>query len=66
MGQKKKVCLVDQVGCRQVEFRARKVSRRRKIDLSVCLISYCLAASSGTASANFLMAEVPFQLPREL
>ena len=33
MRKKKKVCLMDLVGGRHIKFRARNLSRRRKIDL---------------------------------
>ena len=57
MGQKKKVCLMDRVGRRHVEFRARNVSRGGKINLPDSLLDEPFLA----ASANFLIGEMPFQ-----
>ena len=64
--QKKKVRLVDRVGCGNIEFRSRNALRRGKVDLPKRLLDQPLfAASSETpaASDNFLMAEIPFQKP---
>ena len=64
MRQKKKIRLVDRVGCRHVEFRPRNALRAgRKICQSACLNSHFFVVSSGTlaASDNFLITAIPFQ-----
>ena len=66
--QKKKIRLVDLVGCGHVESRARNAPRRGEEYLPESLPHHVFAISSGTlaASANFFIAAMPFQYPSGL